>query len=85
MIGETRWDRIDGVMPYRKVPRRAGAYSDAAVMQMLGLSRATFFRRLKDGSLNGPPLIEGTQRRWWTEADIEYAREQLHLRPRDAA
>jgi hypothetical protein len=40
------------------------------------MSRATFFRKLKNG-LPTPEPIEGTQRRWWTEGDLEVAREYL--------
>ena len=63
-------------MAYKKVPQRAAAYCDAAAMRLLGLSRATFFRKLKNG-LPAPEPMEGTQRRWWTEGDLEMAREYL--------
>jgi hypothetical protein len=41
------------------------------------LSRATFFRKLKEGTLTAPIARSGTARRWWTPADIEMARQEL--------
>jgi predicted DNA-binding transcriptional regulator AlpA len=44
---------------------------------MLGISRATFYRRLQDGTLAPPAGRIGKRRRVWTLAEIELAREQL--------
>jgi hypothetical protein len=51
---------------------------DSIVWKTLGLSRATFFRKLKEGALTAPIARMGTARRWWTQADIEIAREELN-------
>lgn len=37
----------------------------------------TLFRKLKDGTISPPALVEGTHRRWWRPADIQVAREQM--------
>jgi predicted DNA-binding transcriptional regulator AlpA len=44
---------------------------------MLGISRATFYRRLQDGTLSPPAGVRGKRRRLWTRAEISYAQEQL--------
>ncbi len=44
---------------------------------MLGISRATFYRRLQDGTLTPPSGKVGKRRRVWTLAEIELAKEQL--------
>ena len=44
---------------------------------MLGISRATFYRRLQDGTLAPPASRIGKRRRVWTLAEIELAKEQL--------
>jgi predicted DNA-binding transcriptional regulator AlpA len=64
-------------MPYVKVSRPANAIPDSVAWKTLGLSRATFFRKLKDGTLTAPITRSGTSRRWWTPADIEIARVEL--------
>lgn len=65
-------------MAYRKAPRPANVVPDALVWKALGLSRATFYRRLKEGALSAPVPRNGTTRRWWTPSDIEMARQELH-------
>lgn len=60
-----------------RVPRPSNAVPDSVAWDMLGLSRATFFRKLKDGTLTAPIPRNGTSRRWWTAADIEVARQEL--------
>jgi hypothetical protein len=37
----------------------------------------TLFRKLKNGIISAPATVEGTSRRWWRQADIVAAREQL--------
>jgi predicted DNA-binding transcriptional regulator AlpA len=44
---------------------------------MLGISRATFYRRLRDGALASPAGRIGKRRRVWTLAEILLAQEQL--------
>lgn len=64
-------------MPYVKVARPANAVPDSIAWKRLGLSRATFFRRLKEGTLTVPISRNDTRRRWWTPADLEIARQEL--------
>jgi hypothetical protein len=64
-------------MPYVKVSRPSNAVPDSIAWKTLGLSRATFFRKLKEGTLTAPIARSGTTRRWWTPADIEIARQEL--------
>jgi len=64
-------------MRHVKLTRPANAVPDSVAWDVLGLSRATFFRKLKDGTLTAPILRSGTSRRWWTPADIELARQEL--------
>jgi predicted DNA-binding transcriptional regulator AlpA len=64
-------------MPYVKASRPPNALPDALAWKALGLSRATFFRKLKEGTLTAPIARSGTARRWWTPADIEMARQEL--------
>jgi predicted DNA-binding transcriptional regulator AlpA len=56
--------------------RRFSGFSDAGAITMLGISRATFYRRLRDGSL-APPSGRLGKRRIWTLAEIQLAQEQL--------
>lgn len=49
-------------------------------MRLLGISRATFFRKINDGVLRPPQPATGTKRRWWTQADIALAREELRMK-----
>jgi hypothetical protein len=53
------------------------AVPDSVAWKILGLSRATFFRKLKQGALTAPISRNGTSRRWWTPADLEIARQEL--------
>lgn len=64
-------------MPYVKVSRPPNAVPDSVAWKRLGLSRATFYRKLKEGSLTAPITRSGTTRRWWTPSDIEIARQEL--------
>ena len=64
-------------MPYVKVSRPSNAVPDSIAWKTLGVSRATFFRKLKEGTLTAPIMRSGTSRRWWTPADIEMARQEL--------
>jgi len=64
-------------MPYVRASRPPNAVPDSLAWKTLGLSRATFFRKLKDGTLTAPIARSGTTRRWWTPADIETARQEL--------
>jgi predicted DNA-binding transcriptional regulator AlpA len=64
-------------MPYAKVLRPSNAVPDSVAWKALGVSRATFFRRLKEGTLTAPVPRSGTTRRWWTESDLEIARQEL--------
>jgi hypothetical protein len=61
----------------RTVPRPLNALPDALAAQQLQISRITLFRKLKDGTISAPAPIEGTSRRWWRQADLAAAREQL--------
>ena len=64
-------------MAYQKVPRPANAVPDEVAWKSLGLSRATFFRKLKEGAVSAPVQRGGTARRWWTPSDIEVAHQEL--------
>jgi len=66
-----------------RVPRPPNAVPDSVAWDTLGLSRATFFRKLKDGTLTVPIPRNGTARRWWTTADIELARQELSGMPQE--
>jgi predicted DNA-binding transcriptional regulator AlpA len=44
---------------------------------MLGISRRTFFRKLSAGEITPPVERTGTKRRWWTETDVEIAKQEL--------
>jgi len=68
-------------MAYTKVPRPLNAVPDSIAWTALGLSRATFFRKLKEGILTAPLPRPGTTRRWWTPADLETARQELAPNP----
>ena len=50
-------------MPYVKVSRPPNAVPDAVAWRTLGVSRATFFRKLKEGTLTAPITRIGTSRR----------------------
>lgn len=64
-------------MAYQRVPRASNAVPDSVAWKALGVSRATFFRKLKQGKLSAPISRSGTSRRWWTPSDIEMARQEL--------
>lgn len=64
-------------MPYLRASRPTNAVPDSVAWKALGLSRATFFRKLKGGALTAPIARAGTSRRWWTPADLEMARLEL--------
>ena len=64
-------------MSYVRVSRPGNAVPDSLAWKVLGLSRATFFRKLKGGKLTAPIARNGTSRRWWTPADLETARLEL--------
>ena len=64
-------------MPYVRAARPPNAVPDSVAWKTLGLSRATFFRKLKEGRLTPPIARSGTARRWWTPSDIEIARQEL--------
>jgi predicted DNA-binding transcriptional regulator AlpA len=62
---------------YIPVPKKSAAHSDDAACYLLGISRTTFFRKLRDGTLSPPPPISGTKRRWWDTGSILLAKEEL--------
>jgi len=64
-------------MPYVRVSRPVNAVPDSIAWKTLGVSRATFFRKLKEGTLTAPITRNDTRRRWWTPADLEIARQEL--------
>jgi len=64
-------------MAYQRTTRPPNAVPDEMAWRALGLSRATFFRKLKDGRLTAPVQRTGTARRWWTPADLETAQQEL--------
>ena len=57
--------------------RRSSGLSDAGAIGMLGISRATFYRRLRDGILEPPCGRLGKRRRIWTLFEIQLAQERL--------
>jgi hypothetical protein len=64
-------------MPYVRASRPSNAVADSVAWKTLGLSRATFFRKLKSGLLTAPIARSGSSRRWWTPADLEMAASEL--------
>jgi predicted DNA-binding transcriptional regulator AlpA len=72
--------KISPSLPRRRVPVRDNGVSDDYAMQVLGISRATFFRLLRDEALPQPTPLNGTKRRWWTEADLQIAKDALRTR-----
>ena len=66
-------------MAYQRVTRPPNALPDELAWKTLGLSRATFFRKLKEGALTVPVQRQGTSRRWWTPTDIELAQQELFV------
>jgi predicted DNA-binding transcriptional regulator AlpA len=60
-----------------KVPRPPNTFPNEVAWELLGISRRTFYRKLKDGEITPPVERAGTKRLWWTEADIEIAKEEL--------
>jgi len=57
--------------------RSSSGISDVGAISMLGISRATFYRRLQDGTLAPPAGRVGKRRRLWTLAEVVLAQEQL--------
>jgi predicted DNA-binding transcriptional regulator AlpA len=57
--------------------RSSSGVSDVGAISMLGISRATFYRRLQDGTITPPAGRVGKRRRLWTLAEIALAQEQL--------
>jgi predicted DNA-binding transcriptional regulator AlpA len=64
-------------MPRKRVRLRSSGYRDPAVIAALGISRATFYRRLQDGTLSKPVAKAGKNRRLWTDGDLALARQEL--------
>ena len=60
-------------MAYQRVPRPTNALPNSLAWKALCMSRATFYRRLRNGSLTAPISRDGTARLWWTPADLEVA------------
>jgi predicted DNA-binding transcriptional regulator AlpA len=50
---------------------------DSAVYPQLGISRATFYRFLDKGVLTRPVARIAKNRRGWTMADLEVAKQEL--------
>ena len=50
---------------------------DGVAFSHLGISRRTFYRYLKDGTIEPPPGRLGKNRRGWTQGDIELAADQI--------
>ena len=67
-------------MAYQKATRPGNAVPDSVAWKTLGLSRATFYRKLKEGTITSPITRAGTTRRWWTPSDLEIARQELGSR-----
>lgn len=57
--------------------RNRSGILDSAAISMLGISRATFYRRLQDGTITPPSGVVGKRRRLWTMAEVVLAKEQL--------
>jgi len=74
----------DGYMPRRR-QRPPSGYRDPAVVAALGISRATFYRRLQDGTISQPVGKVGKNRRLWSEAEIALARQELQRSQREDA
>ena len=54
--------------------------SDRIAILRLGISRRTFYRYLKDGTIEPPSGRLGKNRRGWTPTDITLAEEQMKAR-----
>jgi predicted DNA-binding transcriptional regulator AlpA len=63
-------------MARRKTPSRQ-YLGDAGVYPQLGVSRATFYRLLEKGVISEPVTRLGKNRRGWTLADIELAKQEM--------
>lgn len=63
------------LMVRRKNPRQHLA--DSAVYPLLGVSRATFYRLLEKGVISEPVTKIGKNRRGWTMADVEVAKQEV--------
>ena len=59
----------------RKSPRQLLA--DSTVYPLLGVSRATFYRLLEKGIISEPVTMIAKNRRGWTMADVEVAKQEL--------
>jgi len=64
-------------MPYQRITRPSNTIPDSGAIRQLGISRATFYRKLKEGCITSPTSRGESSRRWWTPADIECARQEL--------
>jgi len=54
--------------------------SDSAVITRLGISRRTFYRLLKDGTITPPLAKLAKNRRGWTIPEMELARAEMTIR-----
>jgi predicted DNA-binding transcriptional regulator AlpA len=63
-------------MPNRKFVR-GHLLPDERVYSSLGVSRSTFYRLIEKGVISVPPGRIGKNRRGWTLADIELARQEI--------
>lgn len=68
-------------MAYQRVPRPSNAIPNCLAWKALCMSRATFYRKLKNGTLTAPILRDGTARLWWTPADLDVAILEVVKRP----
>lgn len=56
---------------------RSRQISDSAAIELLGISRRTFYRFLKDGTITPPVGKLAKNRRGWTTPEVELARTQI--------
>ena len=71
-------------MPRKALPKVEG-HDDETAAILMGISRRTLLRHLKNGTISPPSLMRGKNRRAWRDGDIQSARNQLREKLRDRA
>ena len=69
-------------MPRKQTPKIEG-HDDETAAILMGISRRTLLRLLKNGQISPPALMKGKNLRAWRENDILHAKTQLRERIRE--
>jgi len=69
----------------RKVYPKVEGHDDETAAVLMGISRRTLLRHLKNGVIAPPAQMMGKNRRAWRAADIQSAKDQLRERFRERA